>query len=112
MELRYFTVQPLAYEQTRLAVDAAWGFPEGETSIEPLATAPKNQSGNVLIAIRTVHCDMEPFKSAVETLLGSGAAAEMTQPEYEAALPAPATSYGSPASFEEASQEALAVLAG
>jgi hypothetical protein len=84
---RFFTVDPTAYEQTRLAMDAAWPFPAGETSIEPLATAPKNQSGNVLIAIRTVHCDMEPFKSAVESLLGSNAATEITQAEYEAALP-------------------------
>jgi len=86
---RCFLVEPTAYEQTRLAVDAAWVFPEGETSIEPLATAPKDQSGNVLIAIRTVHCDLEPFKSAVESLLGSNAATEITQAEYEAALPQP-----------------------
>jgi hypothetical protein len=83
---RYFTVEANAYEQTRLAVDAAWGFSETETSIEPLATAPKDQSGNVLIAIRAVHCDMEPFKSAVEGLLASGAATEITQADYEAAL--------------------------
>jgi hypothetical protein len=84
---RYFTVEADAYEQARFAVDAAWGFSETETSIEPLATAPKDQGNNVLIAIRAVHCDMEPFKSAVESLLGSNAAAEITQAEYEAALP-------------------------
>ena len=84
---RCFIVKPTAYEQARIAVDAAWGFPEGETSIEPLATAPKDASGQVLIAIRAMHCDMEPFKSAVEGLLAGGAATEITQAEYEAALP-------------------------
>jgi hypothetical protein len=84
---RCFLVEPTAYEQTRLAVDAAWVFPEGETSIEPLATAPKDANGQALIAIRAMHCDMEPFKSAVEGLLASEAAAEITQAEYEAALP-------------------------
>jgi hypothetical protein len=93
---RYFTVEADAYEQARFAVDAAWGFSETETSIEPLATAPKDQSGQVLIAIRTVHCDMEPFKSAVEGLLGGGAATEITQAQYEAALPQPELPAGGP----------------
>jgi hypothetical protein len=89
MNSRFFTVEPNAYEQTRLAVDAAWGFSATETSIEPLATAPKDSNGQALIAIRAMHCDMEPFKSAVEGLLASEAAAEITQAEYEAALPQP-----------------------
>lgn len=76
-------------------MDAAWPFPEGETSIEPLETAPKNSNGNVLIAIRSTHCEMEPFQSAIASLLGGNAATEITQAEYEAALP---------------SAEALAVL--
>ena len=91
---RYFRVLPQDYEQARLAVDAAWGFPAGETSIEPLATAPRYQSGQVLIAIRTVHCDLEPFKSAVEGLLANSDATEITQAEYEAALPAPVMPMG------------------
>jgi len=87
MNSRFFTVEPTAYEQTRLNVDAAWGFSENETSIEPLATAPKDADGRVLIGIRTIHCDMEPFKSAVDGLLASGSATEITQAQYEAALP-------------------------
>ena len=82
---RYFTVEPTAYEQTRLAMDAAWPFPAGETSIEPLETAAKDGNGNVLIAIRSTHCDMEPFQSAIASLLGSNAATEITQADYEAA---------------------------
>jgi len=84
---RFFIVDPTAYEQTRLAMDAAWPFPAGETSIEPVATAPKEANGNVLIGIRAMHCDMEPFQSAIASLLGGGSATEITQAEYEAALP-------------------------
>lgn len=91
---RYFKVQPLSYEQTRFALDQAAGFGSHETVYEPLATAPKDSNGQVLIAIRTVHCDMEPYKSAVEGLLVSGAATEITQAEYEAALPAPSLPIG------------------
>jgi hypothetical protein len=84
---RCFTVNPTAYEQTRLSLDQATGLALHETVYEPLASAPKNQIGQVLIAIRAVHFDMEPFKSAAEELLASGAATEITQAEYEAALP-------------------------
>lgn len=84
---QFFTVEPTAYEQTRLAMDSAWPFPQGETSIEPLATAPKASNGNALIGIRTMHCNMEPFRSAIAALLDSNAATEITQAEYEAALP-------------------------
>lgn len=86
-ELRYFQVEPTTYEQTRLAMDTAWPFPQGETSIEPLATAPKDSNGNALVAIRSVHCDMEPFETAIATLLGNNTATKITQAEYEAALP-------------------------
>ena len=86
-EQRYFQVEPTAYEQTRLAVDAAWGFPAGETSIEPLATAPKNASSHALVAIRAIHCDMEPFLSAIADLLASGDAVEITQEQYLATIP-------------------------
>ena len=89
MAQRYFSVEASAYEQTRLAMDAAWPFPQGETSIEPLATAPKDTNGNALIAIRATHCDMEPFQSAIATLLGNNAATEITQAAYEASLPQP-----------------------
>lgn len=68
-------------------MDAAWPFPQGETSIDPLETAPKDANGNVLIAIRSVHCDTEPFQTAIATLLSANAATEITQEDYDAALP-------------------------
>jgi hypothetical protein len=79
---KYFSVQPEAYESTRLALDLAIPIPPGETIYEPLKSAPKNAEGNVLISIRSEHCEIEPFKSAVESLIGSGAAVEISEPEF------------------------------
>jgi hypothetical protein len=84
---RYFKVQPQSYEQTRLALDQAAGFGPHETVYEPLATAPLAPDANALIGIRAEHCELEPYASAVASLLGSNAATEITQAEYEAALP-------------------------
>lgn len=86
---RYFKVQSQSYEQTRLALDEAVGFGPRETVYEPLATAPLAPDGDVLIGIRTEHCELEPYASAVASLLGSNAATEITEAEYEAALPPP-----------------------
>jgi len=103
-ELRYFrSINPQAYEATRLALDAAVPMPQGETVYEPLGTAPKADNGHVLIAIRTEHCQIEPYKSAVESMLTSGDATEITQAEYEAALPT-AAAFGEPSASLEAVQ--------
>lgn len=84
---RYFRVLPQPYEQTRLALDQAAGFGPHETAYEPLATAPTDANGDVYISIRTEHCQIEPYKSAVESMLASGDATEITQVDYDAALP-------------------------
>lgn len=86
-EMRCFKAAIHAYESTRHALDAAVPMPQGETVYEPLANAPKTDNGDALIAIRTEHCQVEPYKSAVESMLASGDATEITQAEYEAALP-------------------------
>lgn len=87
MSNRFFKVTPQDYEQTRLALDQAAGFGPHETVYEPLATAPLAPDGDVLISIRSEHCELEPYASAVTSLLDSNAATEITQAEYEAALP-------------------------
>jgi hypothetical protein len=84
---RYFKVRAQDYEQTRLALDQAAGFGPHETVYEPLATAPLASDGDALISIRTEHCEMEPYAGAIASLLGGGSAIEITQAEYEAALP-------------------------
>lgn len=87
-KLRHFrSTNPQSYEAVRLSLDAAVPMPQGETVYEPLASAPRADNGDVLIAIRSEHCQMEPYKTAVESMLASGDAAEITKADYEAALP-------------------------
>ena len=51
--MKYYLLTPDAYELYRAALDAAMGFPcEGAaTSIEPVATAPRDAGGKVLLAV-------------------------------------------------------------
>ena len=51
--MRFYRFTPDAYELYRAALDAAMGFPcEGAaTSIEPVATAPRDAGGKVLLAV-------------------------------------------------------------
>lgn len=51
--MKYYLLTPDAYELHRAALDAAMGFPcDGTTtSIEPVATAPRDAGGKVLLAV-------------------------------------------------------------
>ena len=51
--MKYYLLTPDAYELYRAALDAAMGFPcpGTTTSIEPVATAPRDAGGNVLLAV-------------------------------------------------------------
>ncbi len=79
--MRYYSANLSVYEGTRAAIDAAWQFPAGETCIEPAANAPKDESGNCLVAIRSEHCEQEPFKTGLQNALANGAR-ELTEEEY------------------------------
>jgi hypothetical protein len=79
---RYFECQPEPYESTRVTLSSAIPLPPGEILYEPLETAPKKHNGNVLISIRSEHCEREPFLSAVNALMQSNAAQEISEQEY------------------------------
>jgi hypothetical protein len=51
--MKYYLLTPEAYEVYRVTLDAAMGFPcpGAVTSIEPVATAPRDAGGKVLLAI-------------------------------------------------------------
>ena len=51
--MRFYKFTPDAYELYRATLDAAMGFPcpGTATSIEPVATAPRDAGGNVLLAV-------------------------------------------------------------
>lgn len=83
---RFFIIfDHAAYEATRLSLDASRQMPQGETTYEPLATAPK-ASGGVLLAIRSLHCEMPDIAAAVGHFLSNGQAQEISQQEYFAAV--------------------------
>lgn len=84
---RFFVVQAMAYESTRLAVDAAVGMPSGETCLAPASVATKTSEGDVLVSVRTEHAEREPYKSAIDGLLQSGSGEEMSEAEWLSMFP-------------------------
>lgn len=81
-----------AYEQARLALDAAWGHPNEATKtvtcIDPAAVAPRDSQGRIVLAVTNEFCDYPAAASMLELMLGSGAATEITASEYAAAIAA------------------------
>lgn len=78
-----------AYESSRIALDSQRHVPQGETTYEPLSTAPKARNGDVLLAIRSVHCDLQDIASALAAMLENGWGCEIAADEYWNELPAP-----------------------
>ena len=86
-ENRFFKVDSLAYEQARNILDSTLNLSNNETCIEPMASAPKDENGKTVISIRSIHCNMEPFKSVISSLIANGDAIEIEQNEYESVFP-------------------------
>lgn len=90
MNQRYFrTADESLYEQVRLGLDAAWGHPSGGTitCIDPVAVAPRDNQGRVLLAVNDQFCGYAEVQALLPGLLASGAVAEITEAEYHAAFP-------------------------
>ena len=89
---RYFRAPESVYESVRLTLDAAWshGPASGtETCYEPAATAPRDGSGHLLLAVRSTFCSYPEVSSVLPGLLASGDVEELTAEQYEALLPLP-----------------------
>jgi len=80
-----------AYEQARLALDAAWGHPTPDgltlTCIEPAATAPRDKQGRIVLSVQDAFAEFPAAAEMLPAMLQSGAVAEITEAEYRAALP-------------------------
>lgn len=87
--VKYFKIHAEPYEQTRLALDAERQMPPGETTYDPLATAPKAPDGDVLLAVLDEHCDLPWIASALVAMFASGWGVEISEAEYTAAIPVP-----------------------
>jgi hypothetical protein len=95
MTLRYFRCDggDAAYEQARLALDAAWGHPNPATltvtCIDPAAVAPRDQQGRIVLAVTDEFCAYPAAAQMLELMLGGGAAVEITEADYRAAVTQP-----------------------
>lgn len=80
------------YEQTRAALDSAWGLPNGRgtaTCINPLAVAPRDGAGLVLLAVADEWCEWEPAATVLPQLIASGVVVEIAAATYHAAVNQP-----------------------
>jgi hypothetical protein len=80
-----------AYEQVRLALDAAWGHPNSETKtvtcFDPAAVAPRDTQGRILLAVNDEFVSYPAAAEMLPQLLASGAVEEITAEAYQPVLP-------------------------
>lgn len=92
MSQRYFrTADANLYESIRLQLDAAWGHPTPDgktlTCIDPVAVAPRDTAGRVLLAVREEFVTWEPAATLLPQLLASGAVEEIDAAAYQPVAP-------------------------
>jgi hypothetical protein len=86
--MRFFrTADEALYESIRLQLDAAWGHPTPDgvtlTCFDPLAVAPRDSAGRVLLAVHDEFTTWEPAATLLPQLLASGAVEEIDAAEYQ-----------------------------
>lgn len=87
--MRFFRIQPAAYESTRLSLDASRNVPAGETTCTPYATAPKADNGDALIAIRPKPCLLPDIAAHLSAMITAGTCVEIERATYFSFIPAP-----------------------
>lgn len=88
MSQRYFrTDSDDAYEQARAALDTLWQYPPGMTSITPSIAAPRDAQGRIVLAVDAAACSLPGAAELLAGMLAAGAAVEITEDEYHAAIP-------------------------
>jgi hypothetical protein len=93
--MRYFRCDAgdEAYEQARLALDAAWGHPsettKTQTCVDPAADAPRDTSGRIVLAVTDAFAEYPAAAEMLSIMLGSSAAAEISEQEYMEAVSQP-----------------------
>jgi hypothetical protein len=91
MSQRYFcTSDAKLYESIRLQLDTAWGHPtvDGKTltCIDPVALAPRDIAGQILLAVQDEWCNWTPVVTLLPQLLASGAVQEIDSAAYNLAV--------------------------
>lgn len=90
--MRYFRIADASlYESLRLQLDAIWGHPTADgltvTCVTPAAVAPRDSQGRILLAVRQEFCEFAAVAEMLPQLLATGAVEEVTDSEYDAAVP-------------------------
>lgn len=89
---RYFRSTPAVYADICSQLDAAYGYPNADTRTErtlPLASdLPADGQGRIYLAVDAVYCEFILPSELLPSLIASGAVSEITEAEYQAALPA------------------------
>jgi hypothetical protein len=90
--MRFFrTADETLYESIRLQLDSAWGHPTPDektlTCFDPASVAQRDSVGRLLLAVNYEFCTWEPASTLIPQLIASGAVEEITQAEYQAAMP-------------------------
>ena len=102
--MRFFrTSNETLYETIRLQLDAAWGHPTADgrtlTCFDPVAVAPKDGSGRVVLAVHDEFATWEPAATILPQILGSGAVEEIAEADYMAGLQAAPSPQPEPSDF-------------
>lgn len=83
MTQRYFRTSDAAlYEQVRLGLDAAWGHTPPTTCIDPVAVAPRDAQGRILLAVKVEFAAFPAAAAMLPGLLESGLVVEIAEAEY------------------------------
>ena len=88
MTQRYFRTSDAGlYESVRTQLDAAWGHPtpDGQTitCFDPVAVAPRDAEGRILLAVDEDFCNYEAVAAVLPGLLASGAVEEIYAEAYQ-----------------------------
>lgn len=88
MSMRYFLADPVAYEQARAALNAAWDIPRPgtETSL-PVVSELFCSGGRVLVMVDAWMTELSPAPEIVRQALSAGTLEEISEAEVRALLP-------------------------
>lgn len=89
MTHRFFRADEATYEQVRLALNSAWGLPNAigtVTCIVPVDSAPRDDDGRVLVAVRQEFTSFTVAVDMLPQLLAAGLVEEIDQAAYMAVM--------------------------
>lgn len=92
IQQRFFRASHDVYETVRAGLDSQWGHGAGRptlTCFEPAFTAPKDKSGQVLLAVRSEFCEYEVAAQMLPVLIDNNLIEEISKQEYMASVQIP-----------------------